>query len=157
MVNAYEPLTPAQRKIFWAVSIVCAASRLVAISRSLWDWDEALFSLGMRGYDVAKHHPHPPGFPLFIALARLMRLIAPTDFRALQSVSVISSFFVFPAVYFLARSVRIGFPTAVIAGVLSAFFPNVWFFGGTAFSDVPSIVLVLFAVFFSNREEANAA
>ena len=126
--------------------MACALSRLLAISRSLWDWDEALFSLGMRGYDVAKHHPHPPGFPLFIALSKVMRLIAPTDFRALQSVTVISSLFLFPAVYFLARSVRMSFSTSVIAGVLCAFFPNVWFFGGTAFSDIPSIVLVLVAV-----------
>ena len=126
--------------------MACALSRLLAISRSLWDWDEALFSLGMRGYDVAKHHPHPPGFPLFIALSKVMRLIAPTDFRALQSVTVISSLFLFPAVYFLARSVRMSFSTSVIAGVLCAFFPNVWFFGGTAFSDIPSVVLVLVAV-----------
>ena len=33
-----------------------------------------------------------------------------------------------------------------MAGALFAFFPNVWFFGGGAFSDIPSIVLVLFAV-----------
>jgi hypothetical protein len=158
MVTVLDPLTPAQRRLFLAVAIACALSRLLAISRSLWDWDEALFSLGMRGYDVAKHHPHPPGFPLFIALGKVLRLIAPSDFRALQSVSVMSSFFVLPAVYCLARSVRMSFSTSVIAGVLCAFFPNVWFFGGTAFSDIPSTVLVLVAValLFRGVDDARA-
>jgi hypothetical protein len=146
VANAPDSLTATERRIFLVVAVTCAASRLLAISRSLWDWDETLFCLGMRAYDVARHHPHPPGFPLFIALGKVMRWLGPGDFRALQSVTVLSSVFLFPAVFLLARSVRIGFPTAVIAGVLCAFFPNVWFFGGTAFSDVPSIVLVLVAV-----------
>jgi hypothetical protein len=146
MLHAPSPLTPARRRIFWTLALVCALSRLMAISRSLWDWDEALFSLGMRGYDVARHHPHPPGFPLFIALARVMRLVAPTDFHALQSVAVISSFFLFPALFFLARTLDLSFSTSILSGLLCAFFPNVWFFGGTAFSDLPSVVLVLVAV-----------
>ena len=32
------------------------------------------------------------------------------------------------------------------AAALCAFFPNVWFFGGTAFSDMTSLTLVVFAV-----------
>ena len=51
----------------------------------------------------------------------------------------------------LARELRMHFPTAVVAGALCAFFPNVWFYGGTAFSDVPSITLVVFAAAFLFR------
>ena len=54
----------------------------------MWDWDEALFCLGMRSYDVTNHHPHPPGFPVFIATAKLLRLIIPSDFRALQVINL---------------------------------------------------------------------
>ncbi|MDG6146438.1 hypothetical protein NF717_12415, partial [Lactococcus formosensis] len=33
----------------------------------------------------------------------------------------------------------------LLSALLLAFSPNVWFFGETAFSDVPSMVLVVFA------------
>ncbi|MCU1228158.1 MAG: hypothetical protein JWO97_1042, partial [Acidobacteria bacterium] len=140
-----EPLSNRQRALVAAVAIVCAATRFLAIARSLWDWDEVLFCLGMRLYDVTNHHPHPPGFPIYIGLAHIARLFAPSDFRALQSINVIAALFVFPAVFFFARELRLRFTTCIVAALLFAFFPNVWFFGGTAFSDIPSIVLVLFA------------
>lgn len=139
------PLTRRQITIFTAVALVCAASRFLAMASSIWGWDEALFCLGMREYDVSRHHPHPPGFPMYIAMAKLARLGAPNDFRALQSVNLIAGMLLFPAVFLLARELRFRFETATIAAALCAFFPNVWFFGGTALSDVPSIVLASLA------------
>src|SRR3954447_10166618 len=149
-------LTPRQRLAFGVVALVCAASRFLALAKSLWDWDEALFCLGMRSYDVTAHHPHPPGFPVYIALGRIVRMVIPNDFRALQAVNLAAGMLVFPAIFFLARELRRSFVTAAIAGTLCAFFPNVWFFGGGAFSDVPSVVLVIFAVAFLFRGCRNA-
>jgi len=151
-------LTSRQRLIFWIATIVCGASRFLAMARTLWDWDEALFCLGMRAYDVTNHHPHPPGFPVYIGAAKLLRLLTHDDFRALQSVNLIAGVLLFPAMFLLARELRFRFTTSVIAGMLCAFFPNVWFFGGTAFSDVPSMVLVVFAVamYLRGCRDANA-
>ena len=146
-----SPLTPRQRNIFWILAVVCAASRFVTMARSLWDWDEALFSLGMRDYDVTSHHPHPPGFPVYIAAAKVLRLFIASDFRSMQALNLIAGALVFPAMFLLARQLRLRFETCAIAATLFAFFPNVWFFGGSAFSDVPSIVLVVFAAAFLFR------
>ena len=146
-----QPLTARERAIYWAVLIACAASRFLAVAHTLWDWDEALFCLGMRSYDVASHHPHPPGFPVYIAMAKVARLFTISDFRALQTVNLIAAVLLFPAMFMLARELRLRFTTAVIAAALLAFLPNVWFFGGTAFSDVVSIVLVIYAVAFLFR------
>jgi len=146
LLTPIEPLTQRQRTIAWSVGIVCALSRFLAMARTLWDWDETLFCLGMRSYDVGLHHPHPPGFPVFIAIARIVRLVIHDDFRSLQAVSLASGVLLFPAMFLLGRELRLRFETAIVAAALCAFFPNVWFFGGTAFSDVPSIVLVIAAV-----------
>lgn len=153
-----EPLTSRQRTIVWAVALVSAATRFLALARSIWDWDESLFSLGMRDYNVVLHHPHPPGFPVYVALAKLARFVTPNDFRALQSVNIVAAMLVFPAVFLFARQLRFEFRTSVMAGALFAFFPNVWFFGGGAFSDVPSVVIVLFAATYLLRgaEDRNA-
>jgi hypothetical protein len=146
-----EPLTKRQRTIVLITALVCAATRFLAMARTAWDWDEALFALGMRSYDVTLHHPHPPGFPVFIGLGHLFRLVTPNDFRALQVIGLVAGMFVFPAVFLLGRELRLRFETAVVAGLLCAFFPNVWYFGGTAFSDVPSLVLAVLAVAFLLR------
>ncbi len=137
--------------IFWSVALLCAISRFAARARSLWDWDEALFCLGMIEYDVTSHHPHPPGFPVYIAMAKLARFVTNDDFRAFQSLNLIAGMLVFPAVFLLARQIGLRFETSIVAGVLFAFFPNVWFFGGTAFSDLPSIVIAVFAAVFLFR------
>lgn len=135
-------LTQRERVAAWLLAALVALTRWPALSLTLWDWDEALFALALRDYDVVAHHPHPPGFPLFIAVAKLI----PTDpFQALQSVTFLSALFVFPAMFLLARELRASAPVAMGAGLLLAFFPNVWFYGGTALSDVPSMVLVVAA------------
>src|SRR5260221_2846567 len=76
----------------------------------------------------------------------MLRLVTPNDFRALQLIALLAGLAVFPAVFFLGRELRLRVEIALVAGLLCAFFPNVWFFGGTAFSDVPSIVLAVVAV-----------
>src|SRR5260221_13900915 len=75
----------------------------------------------------------------------MLRLVTPNDFRALQLIALLAGLAVFPAVFFLGRELRLRVEIALVAGLLCAFFPNVWFFGGTAFSDVPSIVLAVVA------------
>lgn len=42
-------------------------------ARTLYDWDSAQFALGAHHYDVYQHQPHPPGYPLWIVLARAAR------------------------------------------------------------------------------------
>ncbi|MCU1349402.1 MAG: hypothetical protein JWO56_2432 [Acidobacteria bacterium] len=153
-----DPLTARQRTIAIVLGVLCAVSRFAAMARSLWDWDETLLCLGMRVYDVARHHPHPPGFPVFIGMARVARLVLHDDFRSLQAVSLVSGMLLFPAMLMLGRELRLRFEVACIAAALCCFFPNVWFFGGAAFSDVPSLTLVVFAVAFLIRgcRDANA-
>ena len=141
-----EPLERNQRSMVVIVSIIAAASRFLALARTPWDWDELLFMLSLDRFDVALHRPHPPGFPLYVLTAKIVRKLGFGNFHALQVVSIVAAMAIVPAMFFLCRELRMKFATSLSAGVLLAFFPNVWFFGGTAFSDVPSMVLVLVAM-----------
>ena len=136
-----------------ALSLAIAITRLMALSHSMWDWDEGLFAMSLHDYNVAAHHPHPPGFPLYVAAGRLARLAVHDDFRALRSVELLASICLFPAMVGLGRAMKFPFAVAVSAGVLLAFLPNVWFYGGTAFSDVFNLVLLIagLALLFDDR------
>lgn len=141
-----EPLSRGQSLAVWIVSLVTALSRLPALSKTLWDLDESLFMAGMRKYDVTVHHPHPPGFPIFIGAAKIFSVLGLSDFHALQAVVLLTAMAIVPAVFFLGREARFGAETSLSAAALYAFLPNVWVFGGTAFSDIPATVLVILAV-----------
>ncbi len=141
-----EPLTARQWGSVIAATIVAAISRFVALARTPWDWDELLFMLALDHFDVARHWPHPPGFPLYIFAAKIVRKLGFGDFHALQTLSFVAAMAIVPAMFFLCRELRIRTSTSISAAMLLAFFPNVWFYGGGAFSDVPSMTLVIIAV-----------
>ena len=138
-----SPLTPFQRRLFWIVTVAVAATRVFALSQSMWDWDEAQFASGVRDFDVPIHHPHPPGFPVYMALGKLVRLVAPSDFAALQTITLIAACALFPLGFLLARELRFPYGTAFLGALLFVFLPNVWFFGGTVFSDIPGVAFTL--------------
>ena len=146
MQESVASITRKQRLVVAVTAVGVALSRLIALSKTPWDWDEVLFCLAVQEYEVTAHQPHPPGFPLYIALARMARWITDTDFHALQAVNLVAAMLVFPVVFWLARSFRFDFHGSLAAAILFSFLPNVWYHGGTAFSDVPAMVLFLAAI-----------
>src|SRR5215217_4119834 len=46
-------------------------AHLAFLAPSLEDIDSINFALGLRHFDPALHQPHPPGYPVFIALGRV--------------------------------------------------------------------------------------
>src|SRR5688572_24432007 len=74
-------------------SILCnaiAAAYLVAhlpfLAPSLEDIDSINFALGLREFDVARHQPHPPGYPLYTALGRASLFVIDGAAPALDAV-----------------------------------------------------------------------
>jgi hypothetical protein len=151
-------MTYRERVTFWLLAIACALSRGLAAARSPWDWDEVLFIGAVRAYDVTKHHPHPPGFPLFVVLGKAATFVTGDAFRGLQAITIIAACVLVPALFLLAREIGFGFWTAIGGALLFVFAPNVWLFGGTAFSDITSIALAIVAalLLLRGRDERTA-
>lgn len=156
--ETYEPLTRAQRIAVAVTAVLIAATRFVALAKGPWDWDEILFCLAVGDYNVVLHQPHPPGFPFYIFLARIVHFFSDSAFHSLQAVNVIAAMAAFPVMFAVARAFRLRFLPSFWAAVLFAFLPNVWFYGGTAFSDEPAMVLFLGAIaaFLFAARSANA-
>ena len=57
---------------------------------ALDEWDSVQFALGVGDFDLWKHQPHPPGYPLYIAAGWLAHHVLPLDVpNALQLVSAL--------------------------------------------------------------------
>src|SRR5687767_4444581 len=56
----------------WALLLSAAylAAHLPSLAPSLEDIDSLNFALGLRDFEPALHQPHPPGYPVYIALGR---------------------------------------------------------------------------------------
>ncbi len=134
-------MTSTQKRVLLVLSILIGLTRLLAVARTPFDWDELLFSLGVADYDVTQHHPHPPGYPLFVAAAKLVHLLGVEEFRSLQVIAILGGMLVFPALFVLAREIGFDFSTSIAGAAIFAFLPNVWVYGGTGFSDVPATAI----------------
>ena len=62
------------------------AAHLAFLPPSLEDIDSINFALGLREFDVARHQPHPPGYPVYMAMARASLAVAHTVAPALEQV-----------------------------------------------------------------------
>lgn len=54
-----------------ALVFIFLAVHLLWLPRTLEDLDSVNFAFGVRDFDVARHQPHPPGYPVYIALAKV--------------------------------------------------------------------------------------
>lgn len=58
-------------RLLIAAAVVLGALHLPLLPSTLEDIDSVNFALGVRSFDVANHQPHPPGYPVYIALGKM--------------------------------------------------------------------------------------
>jgi hypothetical protein len=131
------------------------ASRLLLIPAGPWEQDEALMACGVLDFDPARHMPLPPGFPLWVAIGKAVRLVGVSDpVRALQLASAVLSVVAIWALVGLWDGLA-GRRVALAGAALAAFIPGVWFHAGRAFSETPSaaFAVVAFALWLRGGRE----
>jgi hypothetical protein len=71
-----------------ALALAFIALHLPFLPASLEDLDSINFALGIRDFDVARHQPHPPGYPIFILAAKAVHAVVPSEARALGLIGI---------------------------------------------------------------------
>lgn len=64
------------QRVLAALAIIFALAHVPFVANSLEDIDSVNFALGVRDFDVAAHRPHPPGYPVYIALGKIATAIS---------------------------------------------------------------------------------
>jgi hypothetical protein len=141
----------------WAVALLLAAAFVAAHlpfpPASLEDIDSINFALGIRDFDVVRHQPHPPGYPVLIALGKgataVARALGSTvQFPEARGLAWLGAIFGGLAVFPLVRLFRgLGLSTgnAIGATALTICSPLYWFTAGRPLSDVVGLAFTISA------------
>ena len=136
-----------------AIAAIYLAAHLAFLAPSLEDIDSINFALGLRHYDVAQHQPHPPGYPVYIALGRTakaaLEVFAPSlqsprlESLALAMWSLIAGAVALIAAYSIFSALSSSM--ALWATALLGASPLFWLAGSRPMSDMVGLALALSA------------
>ena len=147
-----------------AVAALYLAAHVPSLAPSLEDLDSINFALGLRRFDPALHQPHPPGYPVYMALGHISlpiveRVTSATgvaaEARALAIWSAIGGAGCIIAAWFLFTALRARLPATdsrlragsevLWATLLLAAAPLFWMTGLRPMSDMPGLALAVAA------------
>jgi hypothetical protein len=105
--------------------------RLPFSAHRLWDHDSIQFALGVEKYDLAAHHPHPPGYPLYIGILKLLAFLGLDPLRGMVALSILGSAVGAACLVLLVSRLAPVSPErgAIFAAALYAANPLLWFYG----------------------------
>ncbi len=138
-----------------ALALIFALAHVPFLATSLEDIDSVNFALGVRDFDVATHRPHPPGYPVYIALGKIATAIAGfgvdapasrLEAKALAVLSLLAALAAIPLLYriFAALDASPGFDSQAIAAVaVTVCCPLLWYLAVRPMSDLPGLAFAL--------------
>ena len=142
----------AERSAAVALLLLFLAAHLVFLPRTLEDLDSINFALGVRQFDVSRHQPHPPGYPVYIALAKGSTAVIrglgidAASSRGLAIWSAIGGAAALPALLIFFRRVEGRRQLALWATVLVALSPMYWFTALRPLSDMLGFAVAMWTL-----------
>jgi len=137
------------RRILPAIAGLFLLAHLATLPSAPDDIDSLNFMLGVRDFDVARHQPHPPGYPVFIALGKLSTPVlraagvpAP-EVRGLAAWSALAGAALVLLILALWRAMDDDPRRRVVATVFAIASPLFWFTALRPLSDVTGLCLAV--------------
>ncbi|MCC7371337.1 MAG: DUF2723 domain-containing protein [Chloroflexi bacterium] len=149
------PYVPGQlrQRCHWpmfALFLLSLLVRLPFVSNALVNWDAVQFALATRSFDIARHQPHPPGYILYIGWGRMLTWLTGDANMAFVLTSVFASSLAVAMLYVLGRDL-FGARTALVAAVLFAISPLVWYYSIVALTYAVETFFLLLVVWLCWR------
>ncbi len=157
-------------RLLAALALVFALAHVPFVATSLEDIDSVNFALGLRDFNVAEHRPHPPGYPVYIALGKVAKAVTAVltsgvessiDARALSVLSLLAGIASIGFLYLVFCCLGSGKPkglppreglpwkeldiAALSATVITASCPLFWYLAVRPMSDLPGLAVALAA------------
>jgi len=142
--NHADPVADGRvRRVLAAFAVLVFLSRALFLPPTLEDIDSVNFALALDRFEPLQHQPHPPGYPVYVFLARLVHLVLPDPARALSMLSaIVQALLVFP-LFWLFTHLASSRTRAVISTLLVLACPTLWFTGARPMSDSVGLLFVV--------------
>jgi hypothetical protein len=134
-----------------ALSALFLAAHLAYLPPTLEDIDSINFAMGVRHFVVSRHQPHPPGYPIFIALGKASTPVfqavgvAGAEPRALAFWSALFGALLIPLLYGVFRAIDGDSWRAFWAAAFAGCSPLVWSTAARPLSDVTGLACAVAA------------
>jgi hypothetical protein len=117
---------------------------LYGVTRSRWldDWDSVNFAFALQDFDLPKHWPHPPGYPVYVAAGKVLHLAVGDPAATLTLVSALAGASAAAMFYLLSRRYLERFE-ALAATLTMALAPLFWLQAGLALTDMFGLTFVV--------------
>ncbi len=122
--------------------LIVLASRLLALPATIWEQDEAYFTMAAARFDPAASRPQPPWSPLWVGVGHAGRALGLDATRALQLASLAASVASLLPLVSMWGSV-LGRRRAWLAALLFLATPVAWLCAGRALSETPATAALL--------------
>jgi hypothetical protein len=123
-------------------ALLVLLSRVLFLPQTLWDLDSTNFARALSEYDPSQHRPHPPGYPVYVAIGKAVQTVVPSALHALALLSGLAQAALLPALLALFRSL-LPPAVAVAATLLTITNPALWFNGARPMSDSVGLLFIV--------------
>jgi len=124
--------------------LLTVLSRIPFRSRILYHWDSVNLAFAMQKLDVAAEQPQPPGYILYVWLARLVDALLHDPQTSMVLLSILASGLAVVALYRLGRAL-FDERTGLAAALFLASSPLFWFYGEIALPHTVDALFVILA------------
>ncbi len=146
------------RWIVLVLVLLALVTRLPFRTQYLFHWDSVNYAFALEKFDVYHHQPHPPGYLLYIALARGINAMVGDANLTFVSISIVAGALAL-AVLFLLAAEMFGTRVALWASALLLTSPLFWFYSEVAVPytlDVALALVIVWSCYRVTRGSQNA-
>lgn len=120
------------RRAALLAAVVALLIRLPFTMDRMWDHDSIQFALGVEKYDLLAHHPHPPGYPVWIGVLKVLAALGVDPLHGMVALAILggaigAGWMVLLAGRLAPEEARLR--TGVLGAALYTFDPLLWFYG----------------------------
>jgi hypothetical protein len=137
--------------IFFLALLAVAGVHLTSLPLTIWEYDESLFAMAVERYEPLRHHPPPPGYPIYIAVAQLVApLFGHVPFRTLVGLSAFTAVAGFVLLTMAFRALTDA-RTGLLGALLFYLSPTMLMHATLPQSDSGALMLLALAILFCAR------
>ena len=120
-------MTKNTKSILWFILIIflLILTRLFLFQPHFYNWDAVQLGLALTKFDIAHHRPHPPGYFLYVMLARLIYYLGFSPELTYQVLSLLMTGIGLLGLYLLSR-IYLTQTWSLIVVISGLFHPYIW-------------------------------